>query len=201
MNPATLEPMTLVYHELRSPLGLLATAARSAAEECDDENLKSRCEIIVRAAERMLRTAQQLLDLARGDDGREPEAFSPTDIILVIAADNTALGSTVETVITPAARRAWTLAVREVFEALMQSLVSNALDHGDPDVAPVVQVAAEEDALVVEVRNRVGTAKQHEGLGLGSYIARGLAEQLGARIETIEARREHVVRLHLPVVS
>ena len=199
MNPAALEPMTLVYHELRSPLGLVATAARAAAEECDDEDLRKRCEVIVSAADRMLRTAQQLFDLARGSEPPALAPFSPSDAVLAIAADHTALGREVDTVVTASARRTWTLGVREQFEALVQSLVSNALDHGDPLAPPLLQVAMDGDVVVLEVRNRVAGAPRHDGLGLGSYVVRGLAHRLGATLNETESGLEHVVRMRLPL--
>ena len=49
--------------------------------------------------------------------------------------------------------------------------------------------------------NGVAEAKQHEGLGLGSYIARSLAEHLGGQLETCESRREYVARLRMPVAA
>ncbi len=75
------DPVTMAYHELRSPLALVATVARSAAEECEDELVRARCLSIVRAAERMIRTAGHLMDLAETSQAEKVEQFNPLPCI------------------------------------------------------------------------------------------------------------------------
>ena len=92
MKSLMADPVTLAYHELRAPLGLVATAARSAAADCEDESLRKRCEMIVRAAERMLRTAQSVMSLVEGSQPAESQRITLSEVVERLADDARALG-------------------------------------------------------------------------------------------------------------
>lgn len=200
MKTPTLDAMTMAYHELRSPLGLVLTAARVAAEQAaGDDDLRRRCETIVRAAERMLRTAQQVFELSElpGDVVEAP--YSPSDVILGVAADLGALGVCVACDVTPGARRAWTTGVAERLEALVQSLLTNAGDHGEPGVPVRMSLDATPVALTVAVTNTIAAARRHKGLGLGSLIANELAIRLGADLEMAAEDGKFTATVRLPL--
>jgi signal transduction histidine kinase len=178
--------VTLAYHELRSPLGLVATAARSLAEDCEDEAIRERCDTIVRAAERMLRVTSQVLAIARRDASEvdaETERFSPAEVVEQLAENFQRLDVPVVPRVEPAARLAKTEGVRGRFEALLQSLLTNAFDHAEPGTRINVTVGATADEVTVTVTNRIASRSRHDGIGAGMYLCRLLAEALPATLD------------------
>ncbi len=183
MKSLVADPVTLAYHELRAPLGLLATAARSAAEDCEDESLRKRCEIMVRAAERMLRTAQSVMTLAEGSQPAESQRIALSELVQRLAQDASALGFPVSAkscdfvgdVNVPQAQ----------LETLLQSLLNNAFDHGSANCERPIEVSVrrEGNCAVVEVANPVSLEERHHGLGAGTYLTARLAHQFGGMIE------------------
>lgn len=173
------DPVTMAYHELRSPLALVATVARSAAEECEDELVRARCLSIVRAAERMIRTAGHLMDLAETSQAEKVEQFNPLPCIDRVATDYMHLGAPV---VVRVNGRAECLieAVPEQFEALLCSIMGNAIDHGDPDQPIVIEASCEERSFHLAVTNPIGIAQGHRGIGLGRYIGDQLAQGMSA---------------------
>lgn len=197
MNSLTLDPLTMVYHELRSPLGLVATAARSAADDCQDEAIRSRCEMIVRAAERMLRTANEVFELNRSAECLDRDWYVPAKIIADFVADLRGLEVDVRCETAAGGGAVAVFGVRGQFEALLHSLVTNAVDHGDPEAEVVVGLTEGEGELVVAVTNRAASLERHNGMGLGTYIAAGLAERLGARLTVMSGEGVYHVELAL----
>ncbi|GAB4336488.1 MAG: hypothetical protein Kow0010_24360 [Dehalococcoidia bacterium] len=194
-----LDPLTLVYHELRAPLGLVATAAYSAIEEAGNEAVRERCEAIARSAERMLRTASQVLAVAAAAESRdEPGDFVPAEVITALTADLDALDVGVEVRTTPAADGTAVHGSRDRFEALVQSILMNAVDHSDPGATVSVAVEANDDTVAVTVANPLPSCRRHRGLSLGSYLCERLAEGLGARYRAGAEDDRFVASIELP---
>ena len=190
MKQSTADPITMVYHELRGPLGLMATAARSAADECTDEALRARCEVIVRAAERMLRTAGHVIDLAHKSESACSELYDPAETIRATVSDLSEMS--VPLILTSLPSEAPCLAEGNValLEALVQSLITNASDHSEPGTSIHVVLSERSGKLRVEVVNQRSSVRRHRGLGLGLYICQNLAGQLGASL-TCDPCGEH----------
>lgn len=182
MKQIVLDPVVLVYHELRAPLGLVATAAYSAIDEAGNDTVRERCEAIARSAERMLRTASQVLSVAAAAQAPDQLAdFAPAAVVEALAADLDALDVRVDLRTTPAADMTTVHGSRDRFEALVQSILMNAVDHSDPGATVSVVVEANDDAVVVTIANPLPPRRRHHGLSLGSYVCSQLAEGLGAR--------------------
>lgn len=201
MKSLMADPVTLAYHELRAPLGLVATAARSAAADCEDESLRKRCEMIVRAAERMLRTAQSVMSLAEGSQPAESQRITLSEVVERLADDARALGFPVA-----AATCAFSGQVNvplAQLETLLQSLLNNAFDHGSVDDGALIQIHTrrEDNCAVVEVANAVGASRQHQGIGAGSYLTARLAHQFGGMIEGIQDGDIYRACLLIPIFS
>lgn len=182
MNFSSADPLTMVYHELRGPLGLMATAARSAAEDCADDALRARCEVIVRAAERMLRTAGRVLDLAHAAELQASELFDPAEVVRSTINDLTQMSAPValtELSTTPGCISEGDAAQ---LEALVQSLITNASDHAEPGTSINVIISERLGRLRVEFVNQRASVRQHKGLGLGLPICEKLASRLGAEL-------------------
>lgn len=198
VNAVVTDPVTIAYHELRSPLGLVATAARSVAADCEDEMLRSRCLSIVRAAERMLRTAGRLLEVAETTKAEDVSDFDPAELLTSVLDDYRALNVPVcveiEEPLHPIVR-----GVPEHFEALLCSIIGNATDHGAED-APIL-VSMREDGFYFRatIVNSVGSARRHMGIGLGSYIGERLAAQLSATLTITRSGDTFTAELALPL--
>jgi signal transduction histidine kinase len=199
VNTAIASPATLVYHELRSPLALVATMAQSAAADCEDEVLRSRCLSIVRAAERMLRTAGHLIQAAtpEGTDAATGN-FDPVRLLHAVAHDYRSLGVPVHVYACIEGDVALD-GVPENFETLICSLIGNATDHGDPTRPIVVGVRRDQGTLEVTIANSIGN-RRHAGLGLGSYIAEHLAGQLGGELTVSRDGDSYTRTLRVPAM-
>lgn len=184
MKSFVADPVTLAYHELRAPLGLVATAARSAAADCEDESLRRRCEIIVRAAERMLSTAQSVLSLAEGSIPAESERVALGSVVHRLAEEARALG--VPVFVTPGGDSTGEIHVPvSQLETLLQSLLNNAQQHGDDNPNSVIEIAVrrEGNCAIVEVKNPLSPNVRHRGIGAGTYLANRIAAQFGGMVE------------------
>jgi len=172
----------MVYHELRGPLGLMATAARSAAEDCTDDALRARCEVIVRAAERMLRTAGRVLDLAHAAESPASELFDPAEVVRATINDLSQMS--VPVVLTELTTTLGCLSEGNAseLEALVQSLITNASDHAEPGTSINVVISERSGRLRVEFVNQRASVRRHKGLGLGLPICENLASKLGAEL-------------------
>lgn len=186
----------LLYHEFRSPLGLIATAASAAAEASDEESVQRYCQTIARVTERMLRTAGVLL----GRDG-EVEVFSPLRVVEDVVLDHRLDGTAVQLHREGPVSNLRVNGSRAALEALLVTLLANAGDHGDPSAPVHVRLAPRgDDTIDISVSNRVG-GDGHRGLGLGTAVAEDLARSLGGTIERSRSPRDrYVVRLSLPLV-
>jgi signal transduction histidine kinase len=189
VNPVA-DPATLVLHELRGPLGLMATAAQSAADDCADDDIRSRCEMIVRAAERMLRTANEVFQLSRAAQADECALYSPFEVAEDMIQTLLGMAVRIRLEATPEARALLTEGVPERFEALLHSLISNGVDHCEPGSTVQVSLTTAAGSLKVAVENEASANRRHRGLGLGTQVADSLAIRLGGGIaRTCEAGR------------
>ena len=181
MNPSATqdELVTMVYHELRAPLGLMASAARSASDDCQDEWVRAQCEVIGRTAERMLRVVAGVIESAR-PIGIDPDAsYAPLDVLARLLGDLEAVGIQVE--------RDYDLGDDSVlargslakFETLLHSLLMSTIDHGRPGYPVTVRFSLVAGRVLLEVENYKRNVKVHRGLGLGARCCALLAEQLG----------------------
>jgi signal transduction histidine kinase len=180
---AQFDPVTLAYHELRAPLGLMLTAAQSAVEECEDAFVRKRCEVIARTAERMLRTAQEMLRQA-GMDREEEQLFLPAQVLAASVGDLVELGAAVELQVSAEAVAARCKGMPATFEALVHSLISNARDHAAAGTCVNVSLRRGGHSIVVDVANEMAAVDEHAGLGAGRLIEARLADDLGARLES-----------------
>lgn len=199
VNQAVTDPVTLAYHELRGPLGLMVSAARSAAEECDDEVMRSRCMSILRTAERMLRTASQMMAVAETALEEAACTFSPVAVVDRVISDYRGLRVPIRATLPPAGL-AEAFGVPRQLEALLCSVLGNALDHGNALQSVDVTVVENGNDVVIRVRNVIGCAR-HRGLGLGSYIGEKLATALNASLQFTRTDTEFTAQITLPAVS
>jgi signal transduction histidine kinase len=121
-------------HELRTPLALLKTElelalGRARSEDALREALKSAAD----SSDRLARLAEDLLLLARAEEGRVPLSVGPTDVVDVLQdvaerfdKDGRRVRVEAEPLVIPADRLR--------LEQALSNLVDNALRHGDGSV-------------------------------------------------------------------
>lgn len=190
----------MALHELRSPLGLVVTAARSAADDCDDEVLRRRCEVIVRAAERMLRTAQTVMSLAQSASLLKRGTFDPAASVRAIVDDLAAIGVETRLLDETCAEEYAFDGVREQFETLVTSLLSNALDHAEPGTIVDVHLGCSGDEFAARISNELTERSRHAGLGVGNYIADQLAEMIPATLKRSTEEKRYAVEVAISIV-
>ena len=196
VNGPTDDPVTMVLHELRAPLGLMATAARCAAEECTDDFLRGRCEAIVGAAERLLRTAHTVFALTQAASFVQRSTFAPAASVRGIVGDLQGLGLSARLAVEGAADEFAFEASQDQFETLVTSLLSNAQDHAEPGTSLDICIGPRADGLAIEISNTLAKRSRHSGLGLGSHIA----DQLAVLLPVTLHRRTDAGRFSVEIV-
>ncbi|MGE3077108.1 MAG: hypothetical protein AB7N24_20460 [Dehalococcoidia bacterium] len=187
----------MAYHELRSPLALMATMARTAAADCQDDDLRARCESIVNAAERMLRTAGHLMVVAETSKATNASVFEARTIISGVVSDYHQMGVPIELDLDE--RQPILLdSSPATLEALLCSLLGNALDHSGADQVSV-SVRIIDSTCEVRVQNAVSRALKHRGIGLGTYIGGKLAEEMSGTLFTERTDTSFAVTFRVPL--
>jgi signal transduction histidine kinase len=178
-------------HELRSPLAGLMTRLEVAVSAPEDEDWPSVAAAALADAERLAKTAGEMLALARLDAAAgAPSELEPVDLARV-AADEAARPRRlpVQVDLVPAT----VLGDRESLRRVLANLLDNAARHGASQIRlsvavsdgeVVVEVMDDGDGIPVDERERVfqrfvrlsdSRARDKGGTGLGLAIAREIA--------------------------
>jgi signal transduction histidine kinase len=197
VNGFVTDPVTMAYHELRAPLALMVTAARSAADDCGDDDLRARCLSIVRTAERMLRTAGEVMTVAECAKDDSTSTFAPGEVVERVVADLRGMNAPVS-FDGPIQRSMEVEAAAGQLEALLCSTIGNALDHGALETPVHIRMLETGSSVVIEIRNTISRPRTHRGLGLGTYIGDKLARGLGATLDLTRTDQEFCARISLP---
>lgn len=192
-------------HELRTPVAVILTHAQNSLADADiSSDQREALESVERAAQRMRRMIESLLQLARLDAGTEGIAREPIDLAAVAADAVDHLrpiavprNVTLTTDLDPAELHgdAMTLGL------VVTNLVSNAIQHGRENGAVRVSVRNDESGVVLEVADdgpgipaahaaqifdrfyRVDAARTGTGrTGLGLAISKAIVEAHGGTI-------------------
>jgi PAS domain S-box-containing protein len=202
--------LNIAAHELRTPLAslkmnveLLAKSCRDEGEEVTRPEIRRRADACTRAVDRMARIVGELLDADQVRAGRvrvrrERVAMAPLvrRCIEELAPQADAAGCQVTLDVDERVVGEWDLAK---LERIVTNLVTNALVHGKG--API-EISAHDGGAraVLEVRDhgagipesdrerifrpleQVDIAHHVRGIGLGLYVARGLAQAMGGDV-------------------
>jgi two-component system, OmpR family, sensor kinase len=191
-------------HELRTPLTVLRAEVQLALRgPRDEDDLRAALESVARQSERLTRLAEDLLVLARADDGRlplRPEPLAAGELLDAVAGRAAgAAHATGRTLMVGGGVDEVLLADPDRAAQALDNLVANALAHGRGDV----ELAARrvDGRVELHVRDhgegfpiallghaferfsRGDPARAGEGTGLGLAIVAAIAEAHGGEAE------------------
>jgi signal transduction histidine kinase len=217
--------VSLVSHELRSPMAAVIGASRTLEQRWRELSPTQREAFLALIADETTRLAAligDVLDTSRIDAGTFTYRFDEVDVV-ALAQDSTAAAVmaqdevTVDLDVAPGVPqvRGDSERLRQVLVNLIENAVKyspaservviriSALDHA---VTVSVQdrgpgIAAEDHRLIFEKFGRVASGSAKPGTGLGLYIARSIAEAHGGTLEVVSGiGRGSTFTLKLPVV-
>ncbi|MFN0093611.1 MAG: hypothetical protein ACKVVT_02395 [Dehalococcoidia bacterium] len=200
LPPETEEALRRAYHELRAPLGLIATAARAGIETSNDPEAARTFATIARAAERMLRTGSLHLEGGCGV-GRTRSRVVPQPVVRAVVEELRALGAPVVLDLMPEAARFAVGAGRAQFEALLQSILNNAIEHAVPETPITVSDGVRAARYWVTVSNVSCDDSGHDGHGIGFEVVRELAAAIGAAVRAGPTGAEYLTVVEIPLLS
>ena len=208
VDPTAAQTIATVSHELRSPLTSLrgfVGLLRSRWDRLDDDQRLEILEQVDHDAGRVGRLLTELLDISRLDAGRlvvRPERFALRPLVEGIV-ERLALGVAELGCVVSFGDDLEVFADRGKVEQILVNLLENAAKYGSPDRIEVT-AAVVADAVVVSVADAgpgVDPADHErvfdrffrhddgrpDGLGLGLFISRALAEAHGGSL-TLDAK-------------
>ncbi len=209
---AEAERVSVVSHELRSPLAAMTAAARTLQErwsELSAEQRSSLLDLIVDETGRLARLVEEVLETSQIEAGAFPYSFSRVDLGEVVR-DTVAMLALGQSEVAVVARVQDDPAMlvrgdRDRLRQLLTNVIENAVTYSKPGEEVDVGVRSEGDRVFVAVRDRgPGIApEQHAvifekfgradpgsgraGSGLGLFIARSIAEAHGGRLDVSSA--------------
>ncbi len=223
--------MSMVAHELRTPLNTLFLETQLRGMQLDKGNLAAFSEehlrkMVARDGRQihsMIRLINDMVDVSRIRSGKLSIRPADTELSALLArivsdlAQRTeAAGGTIELVVPNPVAGVW-----DEFrvEQIIINLLTNALRYGGSKPVTItlstrdgwaeievrdqgVGISHEDQLRIFKPFERAGTKDVREGLGLGLYIARQLAESHGGTLEVeSEPDKGAAFRLSLPLDS
>jgi two-component system, OmpR family, phosphate regulon sensor histidine kinase PhoR len=216
--------VSLVSHELRSPMAAVIGAARTLQgrwRELTAQQRQSFLALIGDETSRLANLIADVLDTSRIDAGTFSFTFSDVDLAELVrdvvaaaelAQDEVELTSEVSSPL-PRVR-----GDRERLRQVIQNLVDNAVKYSSAGGRVHVSATAHDGTLLIDVADegpgiptedqqlifekfgRAGSGAAKPGSGLGLFIARSIAEAHGGSLDVESASsRGSIFRLELPV--
>ncbi len=206
-----------VSHEFKTPLAAL----RGAAELLEEDGIESALApaertrllaVIAGSTARLDRLVRRLLDLARADMSRPGAAVTTPVVPLLVAMAERYRAQGLDVEVTAAAETA--ALPSDALEALLASLLDNALIHAGPNPCVRVQVVSaagrtrvwlHDNGPGLSTANRprafdpfFTTAREAGGTGIGLPIARAIAVGAGGSVVLVETERGACFLVELP---
>jgi len=218
------EFISIAAHELRTPLAILMGYA-GILEGMVPSHVKQYATIILRNAGRLRALMDEMLNLdslERGASFVRLEAMSLAEVVQDIVDDLRPLADSRNQVVRLelSDRDVRITTDREKFGMILTNLLSNAIKFTAEGGSIAVRAGAHEDGVLVEVEDTgIGIApekwqriferfyqiedsltREHEGMGLGLSIAKGMVELLGGEIWlTSEIGKGSIFRFTVPL--
>jgi signal transduction histidine kinase len=199
--------VSLVSHELRSPIAAVIGSARTLRKrwrELSPEHRDSFLALICDEADRLADLVNDVFDTSRIDAGTFGYSFSEVDVAALVeetAATADAVQDDIEVVVRLAPGlpvvRGDGVRLRQVLGNLLENAVKYSPAGGAVEVGAVVRngwvlidvtdrgsgIAPENQAMIFEKFGRIHGPEAQPGTGLGLYIARSIAEAHGGAVD------------------
>jgi signal transduction histidine kinase len=222
------ELVAAVSHELRTPVATLRGYLDSALDHWDaapPATLRADLAVMAQETERLGRLIDDLFTLARAEVGALPLAVRPTDVGELLRRGAAAVAplawerARVEVLAEAPADLPPALADPDRLEQVIRNLTTNAVRHTPPGGLALLTAAAEDGAIVVQVKDtgegiapedlprvferfyRADAARDRDrgGAGLGLALAKELTEAMGGSVAVASVVGEgSVFTLRLP---
>jgi signal transduction histidine kinase/CheY-like chemotaxis protein len=200
------EFLAMLSHELRNPLGALASAGAVLQRANPAANVAPAVAIITRQVEHMTRLVDDLLDVSRATSGKISLSRQPVDFAAIVDRTLAALRSagrldrhTIRIETTPA----WVQGDEARLEQVVSNLVGNAVKYTPPGGTITIRLGLEDRRAVLSVEDTgVGLSpelaprvfelfvqgertldRQAGGLGIGLTLVRRLVELHDGRVD------------------
>jgi len=187
-----------VAHEIRNPLAAISQANALLAEDGLDPEQQRLSAMIGRNAQRLARTVDDILDLARAQPGPAPAGVAPLDtLVREWVQDWSATQATIAPRLSLGSAAARARFEPEHLRRVLVNLLDNARKHGDAGAAPtevwteagsngaMLGVWSAGPELAGEVRQYLFepfVSSDSRSSGLGLYISRELCQRNMAEI-------------------
>ena len=217
------EFIAVLGHDLRNPLASIDAGARVLSRELHSDTAAFVLKAIQASVKRMARLIDDVLDLARGRWGGGISVNRNTEVLLEAVLEQVVNelraiwpGRVIET----------RFAIRHPIECdsgrigqLLSNLVANALTHGATGGPVAVWASTGDHMLELAVANqgdpipptiaarlfqpffRGSQRSEHEGLGLGLYIAREICVAHGGALDVVSSIEETRFIARIPAVQ
>ncbi len=216
------ELVTVLAHELGNHLtplrARIAFIGRRAREESREKDIRDADEAS-RSLLRLTRLVRNLLDVSRLDRGLFAPACRPVDLVALARETVEILRTDKREICVEAADELWVDADPDAISQVLNNLLTNAIKHtpegGRVMLELTLEKRADEEWAIVTVSdqgpgigadllprlfNRFALGSGSQGLGLGLYTARGIAEAHGGTLTVDPAATVGACfRLSLPV--
>ncbi|MBN1192785.1 MAG: hypothetical protein JXA36_03715 [Coriobacteriia bacterium] len=214
------EVLSLVSHDLRSPLTVVRGYLDILGKPLDEERRTSAIEGAQRAAQRMEDLLDDLLHATRAERVFAPKVLRPVDLGALVEGVATSLRLSAEQQIFTATEPDITVLGDVVrLEQAITNLVGNAIKHGPPEGKVRVEVTARDGRAIIGVEDdgpgipedqrktlfargaRGEASAGTPGMGLGLYIVRVVAEAHGGSAYVDDMKNGTRFVLDLPIVE
>ena len=196
--------LAIVSHDIRNPLNTIQLAAHGLRMAADPASpVRRQAEVVGRAVKRIQHIVDDLLDLSRErESGGIPVQPKPTDLRalcreIIDEVETTTSSRRIAFECSTDGQGTWD--EHRILQAV-SNLLSNAVQHGTPEAPVGVRLAGDAQRACVEVHNGGeippevlphifepfhsgrSYASRGEGLGLGLFIARAIAQAHGGEL-------------------
>ena len=141
----------LIVHDLKGPLGSVLANAELLKQHVQGEH-KDMLDDILMAAQQVDRTAKDLLDLSRAEEGElvpKYESFSLEELAHEVASTMSGMARWTSIKIEIDVRTERVTADRELLRRLLQNLVHNAVKHAPEGSAIKIDASVDSDGLLL----------------------------------------------------
>jgi signal transduction histidine kinase len=191
----------MVTHDLRTPLSAVYAQAHLIRRGGDPAQVAERAAAIERSCERMSGMIQDLVEITLLEAGQLPVAAAVVDVGALVPDILRGMrgGLDVDRVRLDQAGPCWASVDPARLERIVVNLVSNALKYSPHEVVVTLRrgagkvrmsvadtgvgISVDDQARIFERYYRARGDRRPEGLGLGLYITRLLAEGMGGKVE------------------